>query len=370
MPKIIACMPAFNEEKYIGSLVLQARRYVDEVIVVDDGSSDATAEIAGLAGARVVKHDGNRGYGASIQTIFAEAKKVDPDVLVILDADAQHNPGEIPAVVKPVLDGCDCVIGSRREQGKKIPLYRRIGQRLILHSVKRLSEDALTDSECGFRAFSRKAVQALDLKEDGMAVSAETVAEASRKNLKVIQVPVSVTYSKDSSTLHPVAHGLGVFTRILAIISEQRPLFFFGLGGLILITVGLGFGIRVVAMFTATRVLPPGNTLLAAALIVVGIFSIFTGLVLSTLQPSKHGLSIFARILMMISEQHPMLLFGLIGLVLVIVGLVFGARVLNLYADSGILPTGNALISVVLIIVGMFNIFTGLILRALSRNKK
>jgi hypothetical protein len=208
------------------------------------------------------------------------------------------------------------------------------------------------------------------LKEDGMAVSAETVAEAARKNLKVVQVPVSVTYSKDSSTLHPVAHGLGVFTRILAIISEQRPLFFFGLGGLILITVGLGFGIRVVAMFTATRVLPPGNTLLAAALIVVGIFSIFTGLVLSTVQPGKHGLSIFNRILMMVSEQHPMLLFGLGGLVLVIVGLVFGARVLNLYADSGILPTGNALISVVLIIVGMFSVFAGLILRALSRSKK
>ena len=363
-------MPAFNEEKYIGTLVLQARQHVDEVIVIDDGSSDNTVEIAELAGARVIRHPQNRGYGAAIQSIFAEAKKLDPDVLVILDADGQHDPQNITSVIKPILDGYDCVIGSRHEHRKKIPLYRRLGQRIITRSVKTLSEDNLTDTECGFRAFSRKAIQTLELKEKGMAVSAETVAEAARKNLKVTQVPVSVTYSKDSSTLHPVAHGLGVFTRILAMISEQRPLFFFGMGGLILFTIGLGFGVRVVAMFTDTRVLPPGNTLVAAVLIVVGIFSIFTGLVLSTLQPGKHGLNIFSRIMVMISEQRPMLFFGLGGLVLVIVGLVFGVRVLNFYADSGVLPTGNSLISVVLIIVGMFSIFAGLILRALPREKK
>lgn len=363
-------MPAFNEEKYIGTLVLQARRYVDEVIVIDDGSTDDTVETAKLAGARVITHEKNRGYGAAIQSIFAEAKKLDPDVLVVLDADAQHSPKEIPNLVKPVLDGNDCVIGSRHEHTKKIPFYRRIGQRIITSSVKTLSEDDLTDTECGYRAFSRKAVQTLELRENGMAVSAETVAEASRKNLKVIQVPVSVTYGKDSSTHNPLAHGLSVFTRILTWISERRPLYFFGLGGLILITIGLGFGIRVVALFTDTRVLPPGNTLLAAALIVVGIFSIFTGLVLSALQPGKHGLSIFTRILVTISEQRPMLFFGLGGLVLVIVGFVFGVSALNLYANSGVIPTGNSLLSVVLIIVGMFSMFAGLILRALSQGKK
>ena len=363
-------MPAYNEEKYIGTLVLQARQYVDEVIIIDDGSTDDTAEIAKLAGARVIRHEKNRGYGAAIQSILGEARKLTPDVLVVLDADAQHSPKEIPNLIKPVLDGYDCVIGSRHEHMKKIPFYRRLGQRLILHSVKTLSEDDLTDSECGFRAFSRKAVQTLELKETGMAISAETVAEASRKGLKVIQVPVSVTYSKDSSTLHPIKHGLSVFTRILTWISEQRPLFFFGLGGLILVTIGLGFGIRVVALFTHSRVLPPGNTLIAAVLVVIGVFSIFTGLVLSALQPGKHGLSIFTRMLVMISEQRPMLFFGLGGLVLMIVGLIFGVSVLNLYADSGVLPTGNALISVVLIIVGMFSIFAGLILRALSQQKK
>jgi len=364
-------MPAFNEEKYIGTLVLQTRRYVDEVIVVDDGSSDATVEVAKLAGAKVVRHKSNKGYGAAIQSIFAEAKKINPDVLVILDADGQHKPQEIPTIIKPILDGdYDFVIGSRHEQEKTTPFYRRIGQKIILRSVKTISENKLTDSECGFRAFSNKAIKALELRETGMAVSAETVAEATRKNLKVTQVPVNVTYSKDSSTLNPVRHGLGVLTRILVMISEQRPLFFFGLGGFICATVGLGFGIRVVALFTETRVLPTGNTLIAVALIVVGMFSIFTGLVLSVLQPGKPNINVFTKVMMMISERRPLVYFGLFGLVLVIVGLVFGVRVLNMYSESGIIPTGTSLIAIVLMIVGMFSIMTGLILRALAREKK
>jgi glycosyltransferase involved in cell wall biosynthesis len=287
-PKIIAGMPAFNEEKYIGSLVLQTRQYVDEVIVVDDGSVDNTAEIAKLAGARVIRHERNRGYGAAIQSIFTQAKKINPDILVILDSDAQHRPQEIPALIKPILDdGYDCVIGSRHGQEKKIPFYRRIGQKIILRSVKTIAERTLTDSECGFRAFSRKAIKTLELRETGMAVSAETVAEASRKNLKVTQVPVNVTYSKDSSTLNPVRHGLSVFTRILVMISEQRPLFFFGLGGLILVIAGLIFGIRVLNLYSEYQVLPTGNTLVSVVLIVVGMFSIFTGLILRALSREK-----------------------------------------------------------------------------------
>ncbi len=282
--KIIAGMPAYNEEKYIGSLVLNIRQYVDEVFVVDDGSSDNTAKIAKLAGADVIQHEKNKGYGAAIQSILAEAKKRNPDALVILDADAQHNPQEIPNVIKPVLENeCDFVIGSRQKEKKKIPFYRRIGQKLILSSVKTLSDEKLTDSECGFRAFSRKAYNTLELKEKGMAVSAETVAEAARKNLKTQQVPVSVVYSTDSSTLNPFQHGLGVLASVISMISEQRPTFFFGLGGLLSIIIGLVFGIRVITMFSASGILPVGTTLLAVLFLVVGMFSIFTGLILRVL---------------------------------------------------------------------------------------
>lgn len=286
--KIVAGMPAFNEEKYIGSLVLRTREYVDELFIVDDGSADDTAKIARLAGADVIQHQQNKGYGAAIQSIIAEAKKRDADVLVILDADAQHNPKEIPRLIKPIIeDGYDFVIGTRQKQAEKIPFYRRVGQKVILRSVKMLSDENLTDSECGFRAFSRKALETLELRENGMAISAETVAEASRKNLKTTQVPVSVIYNGDGSTLNPVQHGLGVLGSIISMISEQRPLYFFGLAGIICLTIGLIFGIRVVNMFSANGVLPVGNTMLSVLFLVIGAFSVFTGLILRVLARRK-----------------------------------------------------------------------------------
>jgi glycosyltransferase involved in cell wall biosynthesis len=287
-PRIIAGMPAYNEEKYIGTMVLNTRQYVDEVIVVDDGSVDNTAEIARLAGAVVVSHSENRGYGAAIQSIIAEAKRRVPDVLVILDADAQHNPQEIPHLISPTRDGFDIVIGSRKQQRDNIPLHRRIGQKVLLHSINILSQKKLSDSESGFRAFSGKAISVLALRESGMAISAETVAEAAKQGLKVTEVPISVAYNRDSSTLNPVAHGLGVLARILVMISERKPLFFFGLSGAILIILGLIAGVRVLQLLSNSSVLPVGTTLLAVLFLVIGAFSIFTGIILHVLSRRRH----------------------------------------------------------------------------------
>jgi glycosyltransferase involved in cell wall biosynthesis len=281
--RVIAGIPAYNESKYVGTIVLSTRQYVDEVIVVDDGSTDNTVEIARLAGAEVVQHPHNHGYGAAIQTILDEARKRDPDILVILDADAQHNPKEIPNLLKPISEGYDLVIGSRKKQANKIPLYRRVGQRVISRSVNVLANDQLTDSECGFRAFSRKAIATLDLKENGMAISAETVAEAARRNLKIAEVPVSVTYDKDSSTLNPVTHGLGVLTKIVVMISERKPLFFFGLAGTVLVIIGLLAGIFALRLYSSSGIVSVGWTLLSIFFIIIGAISFFTGLTLRSI---------------------------------------------------------------------------------------
>src|SRR5512136_2276708 len=132
--RVLAGIAAYNEARYVGSIVVQTRQYVDEVIVVADGSTDNTVRVAALAGATVVRHTENRGKGAAIQTILAEARKRNPDALVLLDADAQHDPNEIPVLIKPVSEGFDLVIGSREAQEEKTPRYRRIGKEVIFRS--------------------------------------------------------------------------------------------------------------------------------------------------------------------------------------------------------------------------------------------
>ena len=281
--KVIAAIPALNEEKYIGTIVLKTRQYVDEVIVVDDGSIDQTASVAKLAGATVIQYKQNRGYGASIQTLLAEVKKREPNILVLLDADSQHNPAEIPMLIEPISEGFDLVIGSRVLQRANIPLYRRFGQRVISYFSYFLSRQRLSDSESGFRAFSRKAIEKLELREIGMSISAETIAEASDKCLKIIEKPISITYTKDSSTLHPVAHGFQVISRIIAMISERKPLFFFGLGGIFLILLSLIAGLWVVNTAFETGVVATGTALVVISLLIIGVFSLFTGIILHVL---------------------------------------------------------------------------------------
>ena len=123
-PNTIVAMPAYNEGKYIGSVILQAQQYADEVIVVDDGSTDHTSRIAELAGATVIRHQERKGKGAALQSILGEAKNKAADVLVLIDADSQHNPEEIPSLIKAISEGSDLIIGSRTMGRSSIPPLR------------------------------------------------------------------------------------------------------------------------------------------------------------------------------------------------------------------------------------------------------
>jgi glycosyltransferase involved in cell wall biosynthesis len=284
---ILAGIAAYNEARYIGSIVLQARQYVDEVIVVDDGSTDNTAKVAELAGATVIRHDENRGKGTAVQNILAEAKKRNPDILVLLDADSQHDPNEIPALIKPISEGFDLVIGSREAQKDKTPRYRRIGQKVLLRSTRLASKANISDSESGFRALSPKAINNLKLKAAGFAIESEMITRAADKNLKITEVPISNIYTKDGSTLNPIRHGIDVLSQIIVMISHRRPLFFFGLAGVILLVVGLIVGIRVLNIAATTGEHAIGHTILTTLLIIAGMLSIFTGIILNALSRRK-----------------------------------------------------------------------------------
>ena len=281
--KIIVAMPAYNEQKYIGSIVLQAQQYADEVIVIDDGSTDRTAKIAELAGATVIRHGENKGYGAAIQTILAKAEKRAPDILVLLDADSQHDPDEIPSLTRAISEGYDLVIGSRKIQRQDIPPFRRTGQKVLSYLTRILSGRRLSDTESGFRAFSRQAIAVLEPKEKGMAISAEIVSEATVKGLRVTEVPITAIYTKNGSTLNPVRHGFGVLRRIMVMISERRPLLFFGLCGIISIAFGIFNGVIVVQTLNERMILQTGTALMSMMFITIGVLCIFTGIILDVL---------------------------------------------------------------------------------------
>ncbi len=280
--KIIVGMPAYNEARYLGSVILRSKQYADEVIIVDDGSTDQTASVARLAGATVVKHEHNRGYGSSIRTMLNEVKKRDADILVVLDADSQHNPDEIPRLVQGVNDGADIVIGSREMQENKIAGYRRLGQKFLSRMTNIASRKRLTDTESGFRAYSKKAIATLELKETGMAISSEIISEAASRDLKIVEVPISVAYNRDGSTLNPVRHGIGVFNRILVMISERRPLLFFSIFGGIFLAAGLATGIMVLQIYYfGSTLFATGLALVSILFITIGMLSLFTGILLN-----------------------------------------------------------------------------------------
>jgi glycosyltransferase involved in cell wall biosynthesis len=213
-PKIIAAIPCYNEETFIGDMVQQARRYVDEVIVVDDGSRDGTAAAARAAGAVVLKHETNRGYGEAIGSCFKAARDVDADILVTLDGDSQHTASEIPAVLEPVVRGeADLAIGSRfmsPDHLNHMPTYRKLGIKIITWLLNVGSETKVSDSQSGFRAYSRRLVDALPISEKGMGVSVEVIARARRARFTIREVPITCIYHRESSTMNPLTHGMSV----------------------------------------------------------------------------------------------------------------------------------------------------------------
>lgn len=214
--KIIVIIPAFNEQAAIGEVVEKSLQYADDVLVVDDGSSDNTSEIAAKSGASLLKHPTNFGKGVSLKDAF---KKVGGyDVVVTIDGDGQHNPDEIPLLIKPILENrADFVNGSRYLNGfdENTPSYRRVGQRVLDIATNVTAGTSLTDSQSGFRAFKGDTISCYKFRDPGFGIESEMIADAAENNLRMIEVPITVKYDvENSSTKGPVTHGVGVLFKI------------------------------------------------------------------------------------------------------------------------------------------------------------
>ncbi len=282
--KLAIFIPAYNEERSIGSAVLSAKKY-GSVFVVDDGSDDRTAQIAADAGAKVIAHGKNRGYGAALRTIIEAARKAPADVFVIMDGDYQHDPAEIPLVAKPVLGGeADVAVGSRFS-GKFVgsPAYRK-GGILVLNSLAGAGNGSgKMDFQCGFRAFSKKAAGKIKISESGYAGGTQMLTSAIDAGLKVGQVPVHVRYYQKESG-GALSQGASLLAYLVEAMALKKPLVFFGLTGALLLVCSALLGLFVVNTFYATRVLPIGSALLTVFTGIGGLVMVLIGINLYTLE--------------------------------------------------------------------------------------
>jgi len=280
--KVIAAMPAYNEEKFIGKTVLGCKPFVEEVIVVNDGSADATAMIATACGATVIYHEQNMGYGAAIRTCFETARKMQARAMVIIDADGQHDPAEIAQVLQPVLDHeADVSIGSRFIEGHKarIPFYRTVGMKVLDLFTNQAGGVNFTDTQSGFRAYSNNAINKITIGNNGMSAGSEILLQVKEHGLRIKEVPITCRYDiEDTSTHNPVVHGLKVLASIITEIEYRKPLHYIGLPGLLLLFAGLANAWYVMDSYNNGGFVPFGPAISMVMLFTIGLLAVFTAL--------------------------------------------------------------------------------------------
>ena len=288
-------IPAYNEGLVIGSVALQAKQHADRVIVIDDGSNDRTAAIARLADADVIEMPENGGKAKAMMAGFSRARDLGYNLVVTLDGDGQHDPAEIPAVAAPVLAGeADLAIGSRFLDIKAdIPKYRIAGQK-VLNSFTNISVDGgdfvTTDSQSGFRALSRRALENLTFASEGYNIESDMIAHFAPLGLAMTEVPISVSYDvPNKHKMNPVSHGFGVLARIVGLIGYRRPLLSFGIPGVVVTLFGIGAEIYTFSEFYRTDQFHYIVFTGGFAALILGLMLVTSGLILNSLMMITKG---------------------------------------------------------------------------------
>lgn len=282
---IVVAIPAYNEGVSIGSVVLRAKEYVDNVVVVDDGSRDDTALVASLAGAHVIQHARNLGKGMAVRSAWLHARQIGAKMLVLIDGDYQHDPGDIPRLVEPIMkNDVDVTLGVRWGRTSGMPPYRRLGKRVLDYATATAMGGVVTDSQTGFRAYSERALWALEPTEPSHAIESQMLIEAQEKGLKLHEVQIRARYDVEGSTISPGKHGLKVLGAIVSILSERRPLFSFGVPGLAFLLIGLSLAVYTAELYYGSGVFAIGYALLVLLFAIVGVLSIFIGIVLNAMR--------------------------------------------------------------------------------------
>ena len=286
----LACIPAFNEEKPIVDVIKKSLKYVDQVIVCDDGSSDLTAEQAKIAGAVVIKHEKNMGKGHAMKSLFKYAKDIDADVIVTIDGDGQFLPEQIETLLQPILENSyDVVIGNRFSDDKEMPSYRKIGNKMLDRITKLAAELPFSDTQSGFRSYSKKAIQSIDFSTNGFGVDSEILIDAVDKGLKITETDVTVLYDTGlkTSTKDPVTHTMGVVASLLESIAIHHPLKYLGIPGMILLLIGLGFATYSISIFNETGNFSLPSILITMSSLIIGLILLLMSVVLYSISSNR-----------------------------------------------------------------------------------
>jgi glycosyltransferase involved in cell wall biosynthesis len=283
--RVVVVVPAFDEERFIGSVVIKILQFSVTVIVVDDGSTDATAFVAEAAGALVVQHGHNKGKGEALNSGICKARQMDPEAIVVIDGDGQHLIRELPNLVRPILEeGADIVVGSRYlDKRSKVPTHRFLGHWFFNKLTHMASRVRVSDSQSGFRAFSPKAFNTGIFLSANFSVESEMQFLAHEYGLRVTEVPVTVLYN-DKPKRSVLGQGSMVLTGILRLMGQYRPLLFFGVPGAILLTIGFFFGIWVVDIYARLETLAVGYAMISILMSIVGMLLLSTGIILHSVR--------------------------------------------------------------------------------------
>jgi len=277
----LVCIPAYNEEAHIQEVIKKSLPHVDKVIVCDDGSTDNTAKLAKDAGAIVISQK-NQGYGASIITLFNYARKENAQIMITLDGDGQHNPEQIPLLTNAITThNVDVAIGSRfLDDMTHTSGYRKTGIKIITSASNYGTNFKVTDSQSGFRAYSKDAIDAIHPTEQGMAVSTEILLKISNRGLSVAEVPITISYNGDTSKQQSVPHGVSVLMNTIKYVSIRHPIQFYGIPGLALIVAGIVLGGIFLDAYINQQIIFYGSLLGSVVLFLLGAILSVTSIIL------------------------------------------------------------------------------------------
>ena len=262
-------------------MIKKSLPHVDKVVVCDDGSTDNTAKLAKDSGAIVISQK-NQGYGAAIATLFEYARKENAEIMITLDGDGQHNPDQIPLLIDTITThNVDVTIGSRfLDDTTKASGYRKAGIKIITSASNYGTNFKVSDSQSGFRAYSKDAIDAIHPTEQGMAVSTEILLKISNKGLSVAEVPITISYNGDTSEQHSVPHGVSVLMNTIKYVSIRHPIKFYGIPGLALIVAGIVLGGIFLDAYLNQQIIFYGSLLGSVVMFLLGAILSVTAIIL------------------------------------------------------------------------------------------